>query len=142
MHLTNKNSILLMGLISISLTSCKRDKDEDPALISGLGGNLTIVAKPQHHGDPILNKDAYPDTAYIKFNTLDFPGTNPSSYDTFFAGETTGEDHVHIEGIKPGKMYIYMAGWDTTINQRVVGGVPVNTKQSIGELIVVVPVTE
>ena len=138
-----KNKIsFLLALMAISFNSCKPDKDEDPELISGLGGNLTLVARPEHHGDPILNKINYADTAYIKFNTQNFPGTDPALYDHIVAGETVGENHVHIEGIKPGKFFIYMAGWDTTINERVTGGIPVNTTQASGELELVVPVTE
>jgi len=136
---------LLTGLLALPFTSCncnKDDDDDDVELVSGMGGNLTLVAKPEHHGAPIINHANYADTAFIKFNTQDFPGDNIALYDTFFVGETVGEDHVHIEGIKPGKMYIFMAGLDTTIGERVTGGVPVNTSQASGELEVVVPVTE
>ncbi len=132
---------LLSILLPLAFFSCKPDKD-DPELVSGTGGQLTLVAKPQHHGSAILNKANYPDSAFIKFNTQNFPGTDPAGYDLILAGETAGEDHVHIENLKPGKMYIYMAGWDSTINARVTGGIPVNTTQTSGELVVVVPVTE
>jgi len=135
-----KNSILLLSVMAISFTSCKPKKD-DPEPVSGFGGNLTIVAKPQHHGAPIIGPVGYPDSAFIKFNTLDFPGDNPALYDSVLVGEE-GEDHVHIAGLKPGKMYIFMAGWDSTNNERVSGGIPFNTAQATGELDVLVPVTE
>jgi hypothetical protein len=135
---------LLTGFLALSFTSCNCNKDDDdPAeLVSGTGGNLTIVAFPQHHGKAIINHANYPDSAYVKFNTQEFPGDGLSYYDTVYVGDDVGEDHVHIEGIKPGKLFIFMAGLDTTIGQRVVGGVPVNTSQSSGELDVYVPVTE
>jgi len=133
---------LTMALVAISFNSCK-DKDDDPVeLVSGPGGNLTLVAKPQHHGQPILNMASYPDSAMVKFNTQNFPGDNPALYDAIYIGANPGEDFVRIAGIKPGKMYIFMAGWDSTINQRVTGGIPFNTSQAAGELVVVVPVTE
>jgi hypothetical protein len=133
--------ILLVSFLSVTFTSCHKKDDDQPELISGLGGNLTIVAKPQHHGVPILNKTVYADSAFVKFNTQDYPGDNPALYDAIFVGDA-GEDHVHVENIKPGKMYIFMTGFDSTIVQRVRGGIPVNTTQSSGELIVTVPVTE
>lgn len=138
----NKKVISLLILLSVSFTACK-DKDEDePELVSGTGGELTIVAKPQHHGDPILNQLGYMDSAFVKFNTQNFPGADPLLYDAIFVGEDVGEDHVHLDSIKPGKMFIFMTGWDTTINQRVFGGIPINTSQKTGELDVVVPVVE
>lgn len=138
-----KYALLIMGFISVSFTSCKPDDDDpEPELIAGFGGNLTIVAKPEHHGDPIINTAGHPDSAMIKFNTQDLPGgTDPWLFDTVLVGEE-GEDHVHIEGLKPGKMYIYMTGWDTTINQRVAGGGKINTTQTTGELTVTIAVTE
>ena len=135
---------MLLLMTSVSCSSCKKDSDPEPELISGFGGNLTIVAQPEHHGNAIISTAGHADSAMIKFNTQDLPTggeNNPSVFDTVLVGEE-GEDHVHIEGLKPGKMFIFMAGWDTTINQRVVGGAKVNTSQSDGELIVKVAVTE
>jgi hypothetical protein len=135
----------LCSILLISFAGCKKKKDDEPVLISGTGGNLTIVAFPQHHGKPILNHASYMDSAYVKFNTQNFPGDDVSLYDTVYVGDDVGEDHVHIEGIKPGKLYIFMAGLDTTLQvgqQRVKGGLPVNTSQSSGELDVIVDVSE
>ena len=61
--------------------------DDGSCLLAGSGGNTTIVAFPQHHGQPILSHTNYRDTAYVKFNTQEFPGTNPSLYDLTFIGE-------------------------------------------------------
>jgi len=117
------------------------EKDDGSCTYGGTGGNTTIVAKPQHHGVPIISKIGYVDTAYVKFNAVNSPGTNPSAYDLVIAGEE-GEDHVHIPNMKTGKYYIYMTGFDSTIVQRVSGGIPVTITQSSGEVDVEVPVSE
>ncbi len=115
--------------------------DDGSCQVAGSGGNTTIVAFPQHHGAPIFSHTNYRDTAYVKFNAQEFPGTNPSLYDLTFIGED-GEDHVHLEELKAGKYYIYMVGLDTTIMERVTGGIPYVLTQTSGEVDLIVPVTE
>jgi hypothetical protein len=127
--------------IAINFDS-EAEKDDGSCMLAGSGGNTTIVAFPQHHGEPIINHANYRDTAYVKFNTVEFPGTNPSLYDLTFVGDHVGEEHVHLESLKPGKYYIYMVGLDTTISQRVTGGIPYTLTQSSGEVDLDVPVTE
>jgi hypothetical protein len=118
------------------------EKDDGSCQLAGSGGNTTVVAFPQHHGMPIINHLNYRDTAYVKFSAISFPGTDPSLYDLTFVGDDVGENHVHLEGLKPGKYYIYMVGLDTTISQRVSGGIPYTLTQSTGEVDLNVPVTE
>ena len=129
-----------MDINSISYDS-EAEEDDGSCQYGGTGGNTTIVAKPQHHGTPIISKIGYVDSAFVKFNTQNSPGSSASAYDLVIAG-TEGEDHVHIENMKPGKYYIYMTGFDSTIFQRVSGGIPVSITQSSGEVDVVVPVSE
>ncbi|MBS1658176.1 MAG: hypothetical protein K1X63_15860 [Chitinophagales bacterium] len=132
-----KNSLLLLSALFLVSMSCNKKED----CVAGTGGEVTIAAFPQHHGKAIYNQANYLDSAFIKFNTQDFPGTDPSKYDLIVAGEE-GEDHVHIEGLKCGDYYIYMSGWDTSINQRVTGGIPYSFSQTSGEIDLNVPVTE
>ncbi len=115
--------------------------DDGSCQLAGSGGNTTIVAFPQHHGAPILSHTNYRDTAYVKFNSQEFPGTNPSLYDLTFIGED-GENHVRLEGLKAGKYYIFMVGLDTTINEKVTGGIPYTLTLTSGEVDLIVPVTE
>jgi hypothetical protein len=126
--------------VSITYDS-EAEKDDGTCEYGGSGGNTAIVAKPQHHGAAIISSAAYPDTAYIKYNAIDLPGINPSDYDLVIAGED-GEDHVHIPGLKRGKYFVYMTGWDTTINERVTGGTAYILTASSGEVDVLVPVVE
>ena len=126
----------------ISINYDKDAKEDDGSCeYGGTGGSTTIVAKPEHHGVPIVSKIGWVDSAYVKFNTEDSPGSTPAAYDLVLAGEE-GEDHVHIENMKPGKYYIYMTGFDSTIVKRVSGGIPVTITQSSGEVDVAIPVSE
>ncbi len=129
--------IIAAILFSTIITSCKKD-DKCSA---GTGGSLTIVAFPQHHGKAIYNQPNYPDTIYVKFNTQNSPGISAANYDTYFVGEA-GENHVHMSGLKCGDYFFLGAGFDTTINQRVVGGIPFSTEQTEGEISLNIPVTE
>lgn len=133
----SKFSIVLLSAIAIiSVSGCKKDKCN-----AGTGGGVIVAAFPEHHGTVIYNQPNYPDTAYIKFCTKDFPGTDLTKYDLVVPGEI-GEDHVHINGLQSGDYYIYMAGFDTSISQRVTGGLPFTIDQTGGEIDLTVPVTE
>jgi hypothetical protein len=157
-----KNIFFLLTSIIVAIAivpSCKKDKkkgcmdpisinydeeaeeDDQSCMYAGTGGSITLVAKPEHHGVPIISKVGYPDSAFIKFNAVNSPGSNASAYDLVLAGEV-GEDHVHIEGLKPGKYYIFMTGMDSTGPYRVFGGIPITLTQSSGEVVVRVPVAE
>ncbi len=124
-------SIAIIAILSSAVSSCKKNK-----CTAGSGGTLTIVAFPKHHG-----AGTKPLWAFVKFNTKDFPGANPSAYDLQIAGDTT-ENHIEIENVKCGDYYIYEMAIDPSINDTVVGGVPFSTEQTTGEVNVNVAVTE
>ena len=126
---------------SISYDS-EAEENDGSCKYAGTGGNVRLIIKPQHHGTPILNRTTYPDTAYLKFNVQESPGVNAYAYDLVVAGIHIGEDNVEIEGLKPGKYYILATGFDTTINERVLGGIPFIITAEAGEVIVNVPVVE
>lgn len=121
------SAILLTGLL---FSSCSKE---------GLGGEATIAAFPKHHDKPIPNT-----TIYIKYGAKDFPGTDVSVYDDAKIAEAvTGEDpHAHFENLKKGDYYFYGVGFDSSINQIVTGGIPVEIKEKAGETDIIVPVTE
>lgn len=128
-------AVLFLSVI-FSFSACKKKCAE-----AGTGGNVTLVAFPQHHGMAVVSGALYPDTVYLKFNSKDSPGTNLSSYDTYFVGEA-GEEHVHLEGLKCGDYYIYAVGYDSAISKRVMGGIPYSFDKESGEIDLNIPVTE
>ncbi|MBX7109073.1 MAG: hypothetical protein K1X61_10540 [Chitinophagales bacterium] len=128
-----KNTIILTTAILVAFlffSSCSKE---------GLGGEATIAAFPKHHEKPIPNT-----TIYIKYGAKDFPGTDVSVYDDAKIAEAeAGEDpHAHFENLKKGDYYLYGVGFDSSINQVVTGGIPVEIKEKSGETDIVVPVTE
>ena len=78
---------------------------------------------------------------YVKFNTQQFPGENPSLYDLQITADTT-ENHIEIENLKRGQYFIYMTAFDTSIADVVKGGIPTLVTSSSGEIDLNVPVTE
>lgn len=131
-----KTVLGIVILTSVLFTqSCKKDDDKQTCT-GGAGGNLTIVAFPQHHG-----ADVRPYAAYVKYNTQNFPGADAWLYDKTYEADTT-ENHIELDSLKCGNYYIYMIGFDTALNDTVVGGIPFSTEQTSGEVNVNVAVTE
>ncbi|MFM8432459.1 MAG: hypothetical protein ACKOA1_06665 [Bacteroidota bacterium] len=129
-------SLLMLGSFVI-FYSCQ---DDENTCIGGSGGQLTIVAKLKHHGEVIANLTGQPDTVWIKYNVQEWSNA-PLGADARIIGEE-GEDHIHLEGLKCGKYYLYGSGFDTTYQMVVRGGIPLNTSQTSGELLLDIPVTE
>lgn len=108
----------LLGAAITGFSSCKK---------AGTGGDAILVVKLKHHGVIIPNQANYKDSVFIKFNTEELPSNPTTNYDMLVVGEGV-EDHVHVEGLKTGKYFIYCTGWDTSINARVMGGQSVKIK--------------
>ncbi len=136
-----KSTLLLsLGIIGLSFQSCNDEKEDN--CIAGSGGGVNLVLFPQHHGEAIPGIAGYVDSAFIKFNTREFPGDNPSKYDLVLSGDV-GSDSVLIQGLKCGDYFLFMTGFDTSIAERVKGGIPYTIAEgSSGTKNVVVPVTE
>lgn len=128
------NKIALVATLCFAVVSCKKE---------GLGGNATVVAFLKHHDHIIVNQADYPDTVFVKFDAKESPGTDVSNYDTFFGGEA-GEDHVHVKGLQPGNYFLFGVGMDSSIVQRVKGGVAIKIKhkEKDEEIDLDLPVTE
>lgn len=146
-----KNDLLLYSLVLVSIAiiqSCKKkkvgctdpisinydvdaDKDDGSCTYAGTGGNTTVLAYPTRNGIAIVSKIGWVDSAFIKFNAIESPGLNPTDYDLLVAGQV-GEDHIRIEGLKTGKYYFYVTGFDSTIVQRVSGGTALFITQNYG----------
>jgi hypothetical protein len=126
--------IFLLAVTLLIFVSCKKEK-------AGLGGNVSLILKPQHHGKPIYNQTDYRDSVFLKFDQAEFPGDNASLYDYIKAG-VPGDDFVRVDGLKKGQYYIFMAGYDTSIFQRAAGGIAYKINQDAGEIQLVVSITE
>lgn len=102
------------------------------------GGDATIAASPKHHGTHIKGA-----TLYIKFDATDLPSNPSTNYDLKIVGESD-EDHIHVGGLRYGKYYLYVEGFDSTNMMPVKGGVAVKIKWSERKKVidVDVPVTE
>jgi hypothetical protein len=113
-------NLMLISLGAMLFVSCTKE---------GLGGDATLVVKPAHHGTPIPSAAAYPDSVFVRYNTSEAGASPTTEYDLLVVG-SVGENQIHVEGLKHGEYYVYCTGWDSTINQRVSGGVPVKIKRS------------
>jgi hypothetical protein len=117
------------------------EEDDGSCLVAGKPGYVTIVAHAKHHDVSIISSSSYRDSVFIKFNSLEFPGDNASLYDLVIKGEKD-VDNVVIKGLRQGNYFIFMTGWDSSIGERVSGGMPYSLTQFNGVLDLNVPVTE
>ncbi len=122
----------IVGLLFFS--SCGKEE-------AGLGGEVNLTLYPEHHAKAIFGQPNYADSAMLKFNSREFPGDDPGLYDAVFVGNT-GDAFVRVSGLKKGQYFIFMTGWDTTINQRVKGGIPYKIDMKSGDVTAKIPVTE
>lgn len=137
-----KNRITFTGItlvLMITLTmACRKEIDDCKG---GTGGDNSMMVYLKHHSKLITAVPGHADTLFIKYDTNELPGENPSDFDAFYVGDTL-TDHFMITGLNCGDYYLFAAGWDTSITQRVKGGIPVTIDDDAGQLTVNVPVTE
>jgi hypothetical protein len=120
----------MIALAVFVTVSCKKE---------GPGGGNTIAAFPKHHGISINSG-----TMYIKYGAKESPGSDLSKYDAkaevdVHPGEAA---HAHFKELRKGDYYLFFAGFDSTINETVFGGIPIKLKKKSGETEIDVPVTE
>lgn len=82
----------------VTIAACKKNQ---------LGGKATLKGIVAHHGEPIPNA-----VVYIKFNTSEFPGANPDSYDSSISADAKGNYSISFY---KGTYYIYAIGLDMDI---------------------------
>lgn len=104
-------------ILCVIAASCKPDKDPTGA---GKGGNAAVALYPQHHE---VAKNIINAKLYVRYNTLDAPANGVyddsvacSNQDSLVTGTFTG--------LKNGNYYFYATGYDTSVKQRVKGGMP------------------
>ena len=96
------------------------EKDDGTCTYAGAGGYTEMTFLPKIDTTSVISQPTFRDTAYVKFNSKTFPGTDPAAYDLIHVGEI-GEDHIHFYGMKPGYYYVYVVGMNTENNQKVSG---------------------
>lgn len=114
MKKTTKGALTTLAIAALlTLVSCKKNDT---------GGKADIHAHIGHHTTEITSS-----TVYVKFNAHSAPSDPVNDYDLKIEGEET-DNHVHIDGLRPGQYYLYAVGFDKTINKAVKGGTSVEIK--------------
>lgn len=122
---------LVFAATTLSLSACNR-KDDNTA---GKGGNASLTCTPAHHG---VSKNIINAKVYIKYNTLDLPGSFDDSMNcTIINNKPTAT----FPGLKTGNYYLYSRGLDTTIGVTVEGGLSFKISEENAQTITI-PVTE
>jgi hypothetical protein len=102
---------IVTGISATVITSCCKP---------GLGGNVTLIAYPTHHGTKVKW-----DTIYIKYKATTFPGSSQSDYDTKFIGNPN-DTTVICNGLECGQYYFFARGYDSLRVFYVGGGLSVS----------------
>lgn len=127
----NHLTVLSLAALSVTWTCCNRS--DAPADGGGKGGTAILKVFPQHHGNAIDSGKVY-----IKYNVQDAP----TSYDDSVACIIENGKAVAIfTQLKKGNYYLLGNGWDSTILERVKGGLPYTIQQET-TLEMILPVSE
>lgn len=124
--------LAIMGSATLFVTSCNR-QDKSDGEGAGKGGNATLRVTPRHHG---INIDSC--MVYIKYNSSEIASTYD---DSIWCVPSGGKPVATFSQLKKGNYYIYGKGWDPTIIQEVVGGIPFTITEE-KTIDIEVPVTE
>jgi hypothetical protein len=115
MKLLIKNTLLLAALPTLFLTpSCKKNES---------GGKAEIHARIYHGSAPVVGTT----TLYVKFDAKSQPSDPVSAYDLKLTGDPD-DNHVHVEGLRPGDYYLYAVAYDSTAMMQVKGGAAATIK--------------
>ena len=101
----------------------------------GFTGTSRIYGTVKHHDDPIPNA-----IVYIKFKATELPGLNPEDYDESVVADDAGA--YDITGLGAGEYYLFGIGYDSSISEAVIGGIPIMIKKDGNEEMTDIPVTE
>src|SRR4051812_32723203 len=93
---------------------------------AGQGGEAEVSVLVKHHIKPIPGA-----FVKVKYNAKEFPGADARYDYTVACGETghaTG--HCHVKELKTGDYYFYAEGYDSSIMQKVTGGLAIRISRS------------
>ena len=122
-----KKFILVLILLSlIGLSSCTK---------AGKGGKSTIEGLTKHHTRIIPFT-----TVYIKYNTQQLPGTDPSNFNDNVVSDSQG--NYKFSGLEKGNYFLFGIGFDSAISLPVRGGLPITIKKNGDVVNTDVPITE
>lgn len=107
-----KLSVLCLTILAIS--SCHKE---------GPGGKSAVTGYVAHHSHKIPNA-----IVYIKYNATEFPGADVSKYDASVTADANG--YYLIKDLYKGDYYVYGFGYDSSIQENVVGGIGVKLKRN------------
>ncbi|RYZ49737.1 MAG: hypothetical protein EOP49_15580 [Sphingobacteriales bacterium] len=123
--------VILFVAVCLCLINCR--KEDVPKGTAGPGGSSTLKITPRHH-----NTDIYSSTVYIKYNAQDAPS---SFDDSAICVQENGEPVATFTQLKQGQYYLLAKGWDATISEDVIGGLPF-TISADSTYVISLPVTE
>ena len=133
----NKKYVLIGLSTILILFSCTKEDDEIINVPTpGKGGHAAITGHVKHHDDAIPNA-----MVYIKYGTLDLPGTSPGDYDDSTKASAS-DAHYSFDQLQKGNYYVFGIGYDSTCTCVVFGGVSVIISSSTEQVETNVPVTE
>lgn len=125
----------LLSAAFLLLFACKKQSDPiiQPEDNAGKGGSGSLKVAVSHHSKPISNA-----IVFIKYNTSE----QPLSFDDSVACVwENGKAIANFSSLKKGQYYLLGKGYDTTIFQNVIGGIPYKLAEETA-IAITLPVTE
>ena len=109
--------LLSAAALTLLAAACKNDDDPVTPATAGKGGHTTLRIMSQHHHPPAIDSI----TVYIKYNASNLPLTFD---DSARAVKGAVDTVATFTGLKNGNYYLYGLGWDRSIADTVMGGIP------------------
>lgn len=118
--------VFIAGLFLFTFSGCEKE---------GLGGESMVSGNVSHHSTAIPNA-----LVYVKIDATESAGTDVNNYDHSVAADGNGD--YSISSLKKGNYFLFATGWDSSVSQTVIGGVPIRIDEKDANLTINVPVTE
>jgi hypothetical protein len=136
----NKNNMRYSSLLVVFFflfaalaTSCKDEEVEFQICPAGPGGDVNLDFYVYHNDSLIPGA-----IIYLKYNEVEFPGTDPAGYDIIMQTGTTGENkgYARLINMSCGKYFAYSEGYNPWANDSVTGGRSFEVTQRTGSFTV------
>jgi len=115
----------LVTILSIALLifSCKKPDQTTSGSTPVVQGKYSLEVTVMHHNLIVPGI-----TVYLKKDTLEFPGADPSIYNRNAVADAGGV--VLFDGLFPGNYFVYGTGYDNNVKANVKGGAGVTLNSS------------